>query len=677
VGEEGRISARSAETRLGGLVPGPLMAAAAEQAAGAPPVVSIVILTRHRPKRLERCLAALARLPDPVSREILILLNDADYDVRAMLDARATGVRILESPVNLGFAAGCNLCASAAAGRYLAFLNDDTEVEAGWLQSLVEIADADLRVGAVGSCILFPDGSVQETGSIIWQDGSTMGLGRGELPESPRVSFVRQVDYCSACSLLVRREAWNAVGGFCEDYFPAYYEDVDFCLSIRARGYRVLYAPRSRVRHYEGGSSDRGFRVFLHRYQRGRFRQRWGPELQEFEPPDPESDAAVTRAAFRARGCPRRLLVIDDRLPDPTIGSGFGRMWDAVVELSEAGYAVSVWPSRGINDTYRELGQRGIETIPGALEAHLSEPSILYDTVVISRPHNFQRYAALVRQCQPHSVLVYDAEAVYHRRIERNAELRAGEPSATGLADDALAMRALEAGARARADFVTCVSAAEAEFFRSTEGTAPIALVPLSVRDVRFTERRYQERSGIAFVAGWLGGSDSPNGDSLTWFMSHVMPLITQSLPACRLTVTGDCPSELMERFRGSAVFPGRVPDLASVYEAVRVAVVPTRYGAGVKTKTVEALQYGVPVVATTIGAEGLSAPRLAAVLTADDPLLFAGHVISLYSEEPRWSAARDAIRAFVASDLRAAGAWVDALAQAQLSRSPRQPIVA
>ena len=83
---------------------------------------------------------------------------------------------------------------------------------------------------------------------------------------------------------------------------------------------------------------------------------------------------------------------------------------------------MSVWPSRGINETFRELGLRGIETIPGTLEAHLREPSVLYDTVVVSRPHNFERYEALVRECQPHSVLVYDAEAVYHRRIERTRE---------------------------------------------------------------------------------------------------------------------------------------------------------------------------------------------------------------------------------------------------------------
>jgi glycosyltransferase involved in cell wall biosynthesis len=188
---------------------------------------------------------------------------------------------------------------------------------------------------------------------------------------------------------------------------------------------------------------------------------------------------------------------------------------------------------------------------------------------------------------------------------------------------------------------------------------------------VRFTERRHEQRRGIAFVAGWLGGSDSPNGDSLIWFMSEVMPLVRLSLPACRLIVTGDCPRELMERFDAWALFPGRLPNLASVYGEIRVAVVPTRYGAGVKTKTVEALYYGVPVVATTVGAEGLSAGGLDAVMIADDPVLFAERVVSLHSDESHWNAARDAIRAFVtAPHRRPDNAWVDALNRAQLTRS-------
>ena len=195
----------------------------------------------------------------------------------------------------------------------------------------------------------------------------------------------------------------DAVGGFCEDYFPAYYEDVDLCLSIRALGYRVLCAPRC------AGAASRGRQL--------------GSRVQALPPPLSKAAlpitlgarpsgirtaepgigrAAVNRAAFRARGCPRRLLVIDDRLPDPTIGSGFGRMRDAIVELPEAGYAVSgLVVAVGISDTFRELGCAGSRRFPGELEAHLREPSVLHDTVVVSRPHNFDRYEALVRECQP------------------------------------------------------------------------------------------------------------------------------------------------------------------------------------------------------------------------------------------------------------------------------------
>jgi len=271
-----------------------------------PPTVSIVILTRHDPRRILRCLAALARLDDRVPYEVLVLLNGADADVRAAMSPPPRAVRVLDSCVNLGFAAGCNHASAYASGRYLVFLNDDTEVEAGWLRALVDVVETSAKIGAVGSCVLFPDGSVQEAGSIVWQDGSIAAVGRGAPPDAAAISFVRDVDYCSACSLLVRREAWAAAGGFCEEYFPAYYEDVDFCLSLRACGYRVVYAPRSRVRHDGGSSTDPQYRRFLNDYQKRRFRQRWKDVLARFEPPNPCSPAAVRRATFRASGRLRR-----------------------------------------------------------------------------------------------------------------------------------------------------------------------------------------------------------------------------------------------------------------------------------------------------------------------------------------------------------------------------------
>jgi GT2 family glycosyltransferase len=446
-------------------------------APAAPPAASIIVLARHSPRRLERCLTALARLADSISREVLVLLNGADEGLRATADRfhhdLPTSMTVFESPLNLGFAAGCNALARAAVGRYLVFLNDDTEVEQGWLDALVEVADRDRSVGAVGSCILFPDGSVQEAGSIVWRDGSILSLGRGVRPDSPTISYVRQVDYCSACSLLVPRHAWDAVGGFCEEYFPAYYEDVDLCFSLRALGYRVMYAPRSRLMHEGGCSTEPRFRLFVNDRHRQRFRQRWEPLLSTLEPPAPASPAAVRRAAFRARGCPRRLLVIGEGATQLPAHDHANRLRSIAAAVSDT-YGVSLWSSSVGNETMRELSLYGVEIIDGDLARHVNEPGVLYDAVLVLTPHDFSRYESLIRQSQPHSVLIYDAARLHHRRRHDLFTSAADAASSVG---EASAMRGLEETLRARADFVTCASADVEAFFSTTVGVAPLTIV--------------------------------------------------------------------------------------------------------------------------------------------------------------------------------------------------------
>ena len=91
-------------------------------------------------------------------------------------------------------------------------------------------------VGAVAAKLVYPDGTLQEAGGIVWRDGSAWNFGRGEDPSLPEFNYVREVDYGSAAALLVRSEVWRAVGGFDERYAPAYYEDTDLCFAARALG---------------------------------------------------------------------------------------------------------------------------------------------------------------------------------------------------------------------------------------------------------------------------------------------------------------------------------------------------------------------------------------------------------------------------------------------------------
>ncbi|HYA00338.1 MAG TPA: glycosyltransferase family 2 protein, partial [Candidatus Binatia bacterium] len=175
-----------------------------------------------------------------------------------------------------------------------------------WLRALVEVAESAPRIGAVGSRLLDPDGTLQEAGSILWSDGSTQPVGRGLPAGNTKYERVRDVDYCSACGLLVKREAWEAVGGFDERYHPAYYEDVDLCLSLRAHGYRTVYAPEARVVHHGGASSSEGLRLAAGMRSGRLFAAKWAAELHEYcPPPRPAShSASVAEAIHRAESRP-------------------------------------------------------------------------------------------------------------------------------------------------------------------------------------------------------------------------------------------------------------------------------------------------------------------------------------------------------------------------------------
>ena len=114
------------------------------------------------------------------------------------------------------------------------------------------------------------------------------------------------MDYASANGLLVTRRAWDAVGGFDERYFPAYFEDVDLCLALAAQGFRTRYEPQARVIHRGSQSTSSVYRGFLLTRNQGKLIEKWGRSLDYFEPPPRKDsgrlfDAAVERAIKRVR----------------------------------------------------------------------------------------------------------------------------------------------------------------------------------------------------------------------------------------------------------------------------------------------------------------------------------------------------------------------------------------
>lgn len=614
------------------------------------PIASIVILSYEDAELLRECLSAIARSTDAASTpyEVLVLFQQMSQDTVDALAAEVHGIRALQVRLNLGFGGGVNYAAKHAKGKYLVFLNDDSEVHAGWLDALVRAAKSDERIGAVGSRILFPDGTLQEAGGIVWSDGSTMPLGRGERPGSLSYSYVRAVDYTSANGMLVRREDFDRLGGFDSRYFPAYYEDTDLCLALRHQlGRNIVYEPRSVISHLEAASSPDGdFRAFLFRRNRALLAEKWHDVLQTYPLPEPESPKAVESAVRRRRGGTLRILAIDDRLPD--VGGGSGGVGSGFVRASALfhdlkGCAVSLFTThRPRRNTLADLG---VDVIDEPLTTHLARPGKTYDAVVISRPHNFRFFYDAIRAALPGVPLIYDAEALYHKRLWLQGGLEPCDERKDLIEARARETEELERQIARTSDRLVAISPEERAWLERVDRHAPIEFMPPLLSGIETSPATLDGRAGAIFVAGWLGGSESPNVDALRWYCNEVLPHVRAALPHFRTIVTGKNPPPAVQSLASDAiVLTGFVESLAPLYRNARVAIVPMRIGAGVKNKTMEALQYGVPVVATTVGAEGLELHDGDDAGVSDDPVGFAQRIIALATDDGQWRLRREAL---------------------------------
>jgi GT2 family glycosyltransferase len=218
------------------------------------PDVSVVIVTLDALDELEQGLHALLDNTEP-RYEVIVVDNDSRDGTPAFLEqiANATVVR---NSRNYGFGVANNQGAAHARGRHLFFLNPDVHVEPGWLPPLLRRIDSDDRIGAVGPMVCSPDGLLESAGPLLSRSGSPANYGEGDRPDRPEYRLARVVDYLGGGCLLVRRRAFNEIGGFDPAYGLLYYEDVDLCLALGANGYRSIFEPGSSVMHRRSAPSE-------------------------------------------------------------------------------------------------------------------------------------------------------------------------------------------------------------------------------------------------------------------------------------------------------------------------------------------------------------------------------------------------------------------------------------
>lgn len=290
-----------------------------------------ILIPAFGAERFGRCLESLARaLAAEPGCEVVAVLNGAGEDLRAVV-ARADGLRALDPPINLGFAAGLNLARAAARGEYLVVLQDDTVVHEGWLEALVEVADAHPEAGVVCSVGLYPGGDlVQSAGVVIFSDCTPQHARDGTHVAALDSLEPYAADACSSAGMLIPARTWDAIGGLDETFFPLYWVDATLAMCVWKRGEAVLCAPQARVEHTRGQSTPTRFAShLLVRHQR-LFLERWGEVLDaRHEPSDDHGPDAMDRALERAR------IAWGAARPGPPPGGAAPTPYDPAGDVSE------------------------------------------------------------------------------------------------------------------------------------------------------------------------------------------------------------------------------------------------------------------------------------------------------------------------------------------------------
>jgi GT2 family glycosyltransferase/glycosyltransferase involved in cell wall biosynthesis len=484
---------------------------------------------------------------------------------------------------------------------------------------------------ATNASLLIPlekhsNGTIRAGYASLVRDGLLRTSSAGAPADHPYYGYQRTLDAASSQLIVITSSELTKLAIHeIEPYHTPIYQLTELIWQLKNQGYQSLYQA---ALNYENDQPYPEFTETDYNDDNQRFYRRWQTQL-------PTYTAPLTRQLEQLLNPQQQptVLIIDATLPMYDQDSGSLRLYTLLKIWATLGYRITFFPDNLDSQfKYRHaLESLGIEVFHSQYGIADALAYRQFDFAWICRVTIGHRYLPIIRLLSPTTVIFYDTVDIHYIREQRQAEIE-NNPQ---LATHAKETKRQELANCLLANCVITVTADDAHHLQQELPQLTYAVIPNIHQPQPLTSTTFAQRDGLVFIGNY---NHQPNEDSVYYFVEHIFPKIREKIPEICFHIIGSHLKEKMKTLANAQIkVIGWVEQVAPEFAQRRIFVSYLRYGAGMKGKLGQALALGLPVVTTTIGAEGMGLVAKETALIADDAESFAQAVCQLYTDATLW----------------------------------------
>jgi len=592
-------------------------------------LVSIIISCDDQPIQTLNCIASISNNLPKIPFEI-ILINNSDNEYLEY--TKIPNISVLNFVKTTDFLVNVNQGINYAKGDYIYLLTNNMIVTSGFLDESLHVFNTRKDVGAVGSLLLNPDGTLQETELFFVKKGIEKNNG---IPVYfPQANYSYKTDFCPYNGLLFRKFTDNNKINLFDEHFTAvYFKDKDLCLTLtQVQNKNIYFCPFSKIynlqKEQKGGQENN-----LLTENNEIFNEKWHNVLAQ-------TNAKLVQERIIELYKNKSLVVFHDRIPEFDNNSGELRLTEIIDAFVEMDYYITlIAPKNRFDNPYNTYFQKlGIcvyydhtlrhDSIHFSKELTLQNPICWFSTGI-----TFEKHYQLTKSIWPQGKFIFDMVDIHHLRYLRALER---EPTSQHYKKEYQETLRAETFASENADITVPISLQEASYMEDNFSPKKMAVISnVHYSKVSLNEvPSFEERQNILFI----GSQHHPNIDAVRFLAEEIMPIVWQKNPLIKLNVVGNLNTLVTDINHPNIKFHGYVPDITAYFYHNKLMVAPLRSGAGVKGKIGQAFEYFLPVITSKIGAEGMELIDNSNAILAESAEEFAASILSLYTDKLLWT---------------------------------------